>query len=58
MKRDNRDKLCKAAKKKRISKEVYTSYRNKLNDEFRKAKAKYYENEFKKNSANLKKIGQ
>ena len=53
MKRDNRYKLCKAAKKKRISKEVYTSYRNKLNDEFRKAKAKYYENEFIKNSANI-----
>ena len=51
----NRDKLYKAASKKRISKDIYTNYRNKLTAELKKTKAKYYENEFKKNSANLKK---
>ena len=51
----NRDKLYKAASKKRISKDVYTNYRNKLTADLKKTKAKYYENEFKKNSANLKK---
>ena len=51
----HRDKLYKAAFKKRISIDVYKNYRNKLTDELRKAKANYYENEFKKNSTNLKK---
>ena len=53
LKIDNRDKLSKAADKNRISKDVFRKYRNKLKTELRKAKAKYYENEFKKNSANL-----
>ena len=50
----HRDKLYKAAFKKRISMDVYKNYRNKLTDELRKTKANYYENEFKKNSTNLK----
>ena len=50
-----RDKLYKAAFKKRISLDTYRSFRNKLTDQIRKAKANYYENEFKKNSANLRK---
>ena len=55
LKIDNRDKLSKAADKNRISKDVFRKYRNKLKTELRKTKAKYYENEFKKNSNNLKK---
>ena len=55
LKIDNRDELSKAADKNRISKDVFRKYRNKLKTELRKAKAKYYENEFKKNSNNLKK---
>ena len=55
LKIDNRDKLSKAADKNRISRDVFANYRNKLTSELRKAKAKYFANEFKKNSNNLKK---
>ena len=55
LKIDNRDKLSKAADKNRISRDVFANYRNKLTTELRKAKAKYFANEFKKNSNNLKK---
>merc|ERR1712030_52244 len=40
----NRNKLYKAASKKIIGKDVYRNHRNKLTDELRKTKAKYYEN--------------
>ena len=38
-----RDKLHKLASKKKISRTVYTVFRNKLSNEFRQAKIKYFE---------------
>ena len=50
-----RDKLYKAAHKKRINENIYKEFRNKLTNQIRKAKASYYKNEFTKNSHNIKK---
>ena len=50
-----RDKLYKLASRKRISIQIYKDFRNLLTNRIRKAKAKYYEDEFKKTSLNIKK---
>ena len=50
-----RDKLYKLARKKRISMDIYTKFKNRLTNQIRKTKATYYKNEFIKNSQNLKK---
>ena len=50
-----RDKLHKLASKKKISRTVYTVFRNKLSNEFRQAKTKYFEEQFERNANNVKK---
>ncbi len=50
-----RDKLYKLAPRKRISIQIYKDFRNLLTNRIRKAKAKYYEDEFKKSSLNIRK---
>ena len=50
-----RDKLHKLASKKRISRKVFTDFRNQLTTEFRQAKTKYFEEQFERNSNNIKK---
>ena len=44
-------------KKKQISRTVFTDYRNKLSNEFRKAKSTYYKEQFERNANNVKKHG-
>ena len=50
-----RDRLHKLASKKIIDRVVYTEFRNKLTKEFRQAKTKYFEEQFKRNANNVKK---
>ena len=50
-----RDKLYKLAIRNRIDFKIYKDFRNLLTNHIRKAKAKYYEDEFKKTSSNIKK---
>ena len=50
-----RDNLYKLAFKKKISHKIFKDFKNLLTDQTRKAKAKYFENEFNKNSHNIKK---
>ena len=50
-----RDKLYKLATRKRIDIQIYNKFRNILTNRIKKAKAKYYEDEFKKTSLNIKK---
>ena len=50
-----RDKLYKLASRKRINIQIYKDFRNLLTNRIRKAKAKYYEDDFKKTSLNIKK---
>ena len=50
-----RDKLYKLASRKRISIQIYKDFRNLLTNRIRKAKAEYYEDEFKNTSLNIKK---
>ena len=50
-----RDKLHKLATRKRIDIQIYKDFRNVLKSHIRKAKAKYYDDEFKKTSLNIKK---
>ena len=50
-----RDKLYKLASKKRIDIQIYKNFRNLLTYHIRRAKAKYYEDEFNKTSSNIKK---
>ena len=52
---DERERLHTLQKKKIISRAVFTDYKNKLTNEFRKAKSKYYKDQFEKNSNNVKK---
>ena len=54
---DERERLHTLQKKKIISRAVFTDYKNKLTNEFRKAKSKYYKDQFEKNSNNVKKHG-
>ena len=50
-----RDKLYKLATRKRIDIQIYNKFRNIMTNRIKKAKAKYYEDEFKKTSLNIKK---
>ena len=50
-----RDNLYKLAFKKKISHKMFKDFKKLLTDQTRKAKAKYFENEFNKNSHNIKK---
>ena len=50
-----RDKLYKLATRKRIDVQIYKDFRNLLTNRIRKAKAKYYEDEFRNTSLNIKK---
>ena len=49
------DKLYKLATRKRIDIQIYNKFRNIMTNRIKKAKAKYYEDEFKKTSLNIKK---
>ena len=51
-----RDSLHKLVSKNKISRTEYTNYRNELTSELRKAKTKYFEDQFERNS-NIKKHG-
>ena len=53
-----RDKLYKLATKNRISMQIYRDFRNQLTKRIKTARAKYYEDEFKNSSLNIKKPGQ
>ena len=50
-----RNKLSKLAKKHRIDQKIYADFRNLLTSQLREAKSKYYEEQFKNNSNNIKK---
>ena len=50
-----RDKLHKLAGQKIINRKVYTDFRNQLTNEFRQAKTKYFQEQFERNSNNIKK---
>ena len=50
-----RDNLYKLATRNRIDIKIYKDFRNTLTTSIRKAKAKYYEDEFEKNSLSIKK---
>ena len=50
-----RDKLYKLATRTRIDIQIYNKFRNIMTNRIKKAKAKYYEDEFKKTSLNIKK---
>ena len=50
-----RDKLYKLAIRKRIDIQIYNKFRNIMTNRIKKAKAKYYEEEFKKTSLSIKK---
>ena len=50
-----KDKLAKLYNKGRLSKEIYTGFRNILNTQLRKAKANYFHSEFTKYQGNTKK---
>ena len=50
-----RDKLYKLATRERISMQIYKDFRNQLTKRIKNAKAKYYEDEFKNSSLNIKK---
>ena len=52
---NERERLHTLQKKKIISRAVFTDYKNKLTNEFRKAKSKYYKDQFERNSCNVKK---
>ena len=52
-----RDKLCKLAKKNRIDDKILSDFRNLLTSQLRQAKFKYYEDQFRINSNNIKKPG-
>ena len=50
-----RDKLCKLSKKKKIDKNIYTEFRNKLKERLRIAKSEYYKQQFEFHKNNAKK---
>ena len=50
-----RDQLHKLAGQKIINRKVYTDFRNQLTNEFRQAKTKYFQEQFERNSNNIKK---
>ena len=50
-----RDELHKLANKNRIDRKIFTVFRNRITSQLRQAKTKYYEEQFKTNSNNIKK---